>query len=191
MAGTGPRPVGTHTLTDTALPPGTQDGNSALHNAANEGHVAVVRLLLRAGATLELPNESGKTPLFEACSGGQAAVTLLLLEAGANVNASDEVRAHGRALLPAFQLIPPPAWSPRQFGETPLFAAATEGEVEVVRVLLAQPGVLVDAVNDVRPRLRKSSGGAWAAVSQTSHAPHPACVVPPPVRAHDTHRVQP
>ena len=108
MAGTGPRPVGTHTLTDTALPPGTQDGNSALHNAANEGHVAVVRLLLRAGATLELRNESGKTPLFEACSGGQAAVTLLLLEAGANVNASDEVRARGRALLPVSQLIHAP-----------------------------------------------------------------------------------
>ena len=54
--------------------------------------MAVVRLLLRAGATLELRNESLKTPLFESCSGGQAAVALLLLEAGANVNAGDAVR---------------------------------------------------------------------------------------------------
>lgn len=37
-----------------------------------------------------------------------------------------------------------------QFGETPLFAAATEGEAAVVAVLLSHPDILVDAVNDVR-----------------------------------------
>jgi ankyrin repeat protein len=67
--------------------------------AAREGHLDVIRMLIDAGADLELADGNETTPLITALNNVHADVALLLIEAGANVNASD--------------------W----FGQTPLWAA--------------------------------------------------------------------
>ena len=56
-----------------------RSGTSALHNAAANGHVDVVALLVDRGARCE-PNANGNTPLHWAALNGHAAVVALLLE---------------------------------------------------------------------------------------------------------------
>lgn len=56
-----------------------QSGTSALHNAAANGHVDVVTLLLDRGARCER-NANGNTPLHWAALNGHAAVVALLLD---------------------------------------------------------------------------------------------------------------
>ncbi len=64
-----------------------------MHNAANEGRLDVMRLLLQRGANKDAYNDTGKTPLHEACSGGQADAAKLLLDAGVSPNVRDLVCA--------------------------------------------------------------------------------------------------
>ena len=51
--------------------------------AAENGHEAVVKLLLEEGAELETKSNNGWTPLFYAAENGHKAVVKLLLEKGA------------------------------------------------------------------------------------------------------------
>jgi ankyrin repeat protein len=62
---------------------------SPLSNAAREGHLHIVRLLLEQGALPNTPEESASQgrALFEACCGNHLEVARLLLEHGANPNA--------------------------------------------------------------------------------------------------------
>lgn len=67
--------------------------NTALMLACCGGHEDIVKLLIEAGADLELQNESGHTPLMEAASGGHVGVAKILLENGAGINThSDEYK---------------------------------------------------------------------------------------------------
>ena len=50
--------------------------------AAQEGHEAVARLLVQAGATLDKTDSNGGTALMVAADHGHEAVTRLLVEAG-------------------------------------------------------------------------------------------------------------
>lgn len=60
---------------------------SALHRSAQSGHVAVTKLLVKAGADLETKSsETGSTPLHLATGGGHSEVARVLIEAGANPN---------------------------------------------------------------------------------------------------------
>jgi ankyrin repeat protein len=61
-------------------------GNTALHEAANAGHVDVVRLLIANGADVNAGCDLGWTPLMRACHAGQLPVAAVLLQAGANPN---------------------------------------------------------------------------------------------------------
>jgi len=54
----------------------------ALLLAAAEGHVAVLRVLLEAGADPNLPDLAGRTPLGVAVAGGHEEAAALLREAG-------------------------------------------------------------------------------------------------------------
>jgi ankyrin repeat protein len=67
--------------------------------AAREGRLDVVRMLIDAGADLELADGNETTPLITALNNVHGDVAMLLIDAGANINASD--------------------W----FGQTPLWAA--------------------------------------------------------------------
>jgi ankyrin repeat protein len=65
------------------------DGLTALHAAAERGHVEITKLLISAGAALEAETRIGRyTPLHLAGRGGHGRVVIALVEAGANVDAT-------------------------------------------------------------------------------------------------------
>ena len=96
--------------------------NTALLEAAREGHAEVVRLLLAAEADVNAQTQAGVTSLMWAAGNGHADVVRLLLAAEADVNAQS------------------------QAGSTALMDAALNGHAEVVRLLLAA-GADVNAQN--------------------------------------------
>jgi hypothetical protein len=116
-------------------PPGTAE--SALSRAIRHGNFGTARLLIEARAALEegqpegAPSSVEGPPLF-CCTAGpeaaaKAALARLLLQAGAQVNA-------------------------RHQGLTPLCRAASSGFLDVVAVLLAAPGIQVDAAEEEQGR---------------------------------------
>ena len=96
------------------------DGTTALHWAARNGDLQIVKLLMSAGARATVANRFGVTPLQLAAENGNRAITEVLLKAGADAN--DKNRE----------------------GETVLMMAARSGDVPTVKLLLAS-GAMVDA----------------------------------------------
>jgi hypothetical protein len=66
------------------------DGATALMVAAYQSHLAIVRMLLEAGAKVNMAAREGLTPLMLAASAGHAEVIKVLVEAGADVNAKEK-----------------------------------------------------------------------------------------------------
>lgn len=62
--------------------------SSVLHLAARRGYLAVVELLLAAGAAVNRWDHDGSTPLHETALGGHLEVVKTLLAAGANTLAT-------------------------------------------------------------------------------------------------------
>ena len=90
------------------------DGMTALHHAADRGDVAMVEMLVYAGANVGATTRIGQyTPLHIASQSGSAAVVRALLKAGANAKARTTTT-----------------------GVTPLHLAASSGNAEVVNLLL-------------------------------------------------------
>eukprot|EP00435_Cladocopium_sp_Y103_P067182 s6_g29.t1 len=84
---------------------------TTVFKASAQGHLKVVKLLIKAQASLELRDGRLETPLMAACSRGQLEVAQCLLSAGCRKDETDE---HGR---------------------TALMLASTAGHLEVVRLL--------------------------------------------------------
>src|SRR5207302_1796321 len=80
------------------------NGNRVLSWAAENGHEAVVKLLIEKGAELESKYNYGQTPLLWAAENGHKAVVKLLLEKGAELEPRD-----------------------KNYGQTPLLWAAENG----------------------------------------------------------------
>ena len=93
------------------------------------GHKAVVKLLLERGADVESKDDAGQTSLSRAAWNGHEAVVKLLLERGADVESKDDA------------------------GETPLSWAARNGHEAVVKLLL-EKGANVESKNDFEPDAR-------------------------------------
>jgi ankyrin repeat protein len=87
-------------------------GTTPLFIACANGHTAIIEMLLRAGADMNLAMEDGSTPIFIASFSGEVEAVRLLIEAGADVN------------------------KPRHDGDTPFFIASREGHLEIVDLLV-------------------------------------------------------
>ncbi|MFC1604810.1 ankyrin repeat domain-containing protein [Planctomycetota bacterium] len=61
--------------------------SSSLHQAAVDGDIEQVRLLISKGANVNAQDEKGNTPLCRAVESGKMEIVQLLVEAGADVNA--------------------------------------------------------------------------------------------------------
>lgn len=89
-----------------------------LHRAAHQGHTAVVKILLAAGAESSPQNsDSQATPLFYAACHRDAATVQALIDGGADVNTQDNQQA------------------------TPLMVSAQRGYLEIVKIILQAPDV--------------------------------------------------
>src|SRR3954447_23534374 len=62
------------------------DGMTALHWAAHQDDVELVKRLIAAGARAEVTNRYGVTPLTLACTNGNVAIVKALLNTGADPN---------------------------------------------------------------------------------------------------------
>ncbi|KAL1519292.1 hypothetical protein AB1Y20_022819 [Prymnesium parvum] len=92
------------------------DNNSLLHMAAEEGHEAVVDMLLGMGAVTSRVNAEGQTPLHLAAMNGHKRVISQLLRHGGSPHTVDED------------------------GQSPLHVAAMNGHVGVAAFLIAASG---------------------------------------------------
>jgi ankyrin repeat protein len=92
------------------------EGRTALHHAAMDGHAETVARLLADGADPSVPDDDGWTPLHAAAAAHHADVCVALLAAGATVDPVDG------------------------FGNTPLWRATFEsrGRGEVITLLRRQ-----------------------------------------------------
>ena len=65
-------------------------GNTALHRAADSGHLAVAKILVANGAEVDTPSrQGGLTPLHIAAYRGHQDLVEFLIKYGADVNAQD------------------------------------------------------------------------------------------------------
>ncbi|GAA35128.2 ankyrin repeat domain-containing protein 24 [Clonorchis sinensis] len=65
------------------------NGDNALHQAAQSGHIQITRRLLMAGISVDVQNSSGKTALHLAVNNRDTAMVTFLLECNASVNCLD------------------------------------------------------------------------------------------------------
>jgi ankyrin repeat protein len=96
--------------------------NKALIKAATEADVGKIVECLENGANIETKNKLQRTPLFLCCENGCLECVVALVEAGADVNTEDHMP------------------------NTPLTVAIQKGNMELIRFLIAQPTIDMNAV---------------------------------------------
>lgn len=131
------------------------DGSTLVLAAARAGDLPTLRALLARGASATIPDWEGMTPLHWAAryEGPEAgAVVGELLAAGAPTDARDSNRntpMHGatETAIPVLAAAGIPSSEPNAYGSTPLHMVASEVDVSSMRVLLALPDIVVNAVD--------------------------------------------
>ena len=123
-----------------------RDGFTAVHLSAAAGHEGCVRLLLTAGAGIDVAGgKKGDTPLIYACRKGHAACARVLIEAGADLlkcNGGGANCVHiacwkGHAECARLCLeAGAGAGSADNDGATPLLVACQEGHADCARLCL-------------------------------------------------------
>jgi ankyrin repeat protein len=132
--------------------PGPQ--GSPLHEAADNGNLALVRLLVVTGAEVNRINDLGETPLFLAVEGKHWEVAEWLASSGGNINATNKL---GQTVLHdwaveedsiAIQRVCGMKADPdvqNLIGETPLHIAAAKGNIIAARALLEYCGADINS----------------------------------------------
>lgn len=108
--------------------PADEDGFTALHEAAQNGHEQCAKRLMVAGANpYAKTSDDGNTPLHRSAFFGHVPTSTVLVAAMSSVGEGVDVR--------------------NAAGETPLMAAGSRGRDEVVRLLVAA-GAEIFATNE-------------------------------------------
>eukprot|EP00929_Paragymnodinium_shiwhaense_P112571 TRINITY_DN80819_c0_g1_i1.p1 TRINITY_DN80819_c0_g1~~TRINITY_DN80819_c0_g1_i1.p1 ORF type:complete len:373 (-),score=57.26 TRINITY_DN80819_c0_g1_i1:194-1312(-) len=134
------------------------DGSSPLHLTARGGHLALVRELLKRGASVNALDAKKRTPLHVACEEIHADLALELLFAGAPVNALDassETALHKATRIGAsveiLQVLIEHGGADPTIGDqslaTPLMIAASMGKSDLVEYFVKRDPLLVFAEN--------------------------------------------
>ena len=119
-------------------------GASPLYIASQDGNVAKVKVLLKAGGNVDQATpEDGRTPLYIASQNGNVAIVEVLIKAGGNVNQAKTTD-----------------------GVSPLYIASENGNVATVKVLIKAGGKVNQATTDdgSSPLLIASEDGNVAVV---------------------------
>lgn len=124
-----------------------EGGFTALHDSAHHGHLAVTKMLVKAGADLEAGTAvAGATPLCAAAQEGHLEVVRVLVKAGADLEAKTVVdgtplymaAAGGHSEVMSALMTAGANVNSRQMdGSTPLCVAAQNGHLDAVRMLLS------------------------------------------------------
>ncbi|KAK4221984.1 ankyrin repeat-containing domain protein [Podospora fimiseda] len=109
----------------------TADKRRPIHQAAQKGHLEMVRFLLEKGALLDAPKHGGATALWLACQEGHTDIVRLLLEAGAS-----------------------PVATALESNRTPFHQACRNGHLEIVKLLLQYRVNINELDKDGAPGLR-------------------------------------
>ncbi len=115
---------------------------SALHEAAGNGHIEIVKLLLEKGADVNIRENCGATPLHRAAHGGHTKVMKILLQNGADTFqrgtgcGTPLEWAARKGQLKAIEILLDHGADVNY--ETPLHAAVETGHVEIVDYLVAR-----------------------------------------------------
>ncbi len=135
----------------------TRNGKTALMLAAGAGNADLVRTLLADGANVNSANVRGGTALMYAATRGDAETVAVLLSHGAKVNARAQngwtavtlASAKGyEAIIKKLLKAGADANVADIYGWTPLMRAVDGGRVGVVRILLQDKSVQVNARDD-------------------------------------------
>nr|WP_314630912.1 ankyrin repeat domain-containing protein [uncultured Noviherbaspirillum sp.] len=138
------------------MDPAGLDANGYLHFAASKGQAMVVAYLLGAGMDPDKKDSNGMTTLQHACMNGSVAVVARLREqakvpyaaATAGMTPPPLYIAADEGHLPLLDYLLNAGADPNvrdaRTGRTALMAAAYRGTIDILRLLLASPGVQVD-----------------------------------------------
>jgi ankyrin repeat protein len=135
--------------------------------ASKNGHVEVVKLLLKKEADVNAPDLSGGTPLHQASKNGHVEVIKLLLKKEADVNALNCLgstplhRASGNRHVEVVKLLldkEADVNAANKEGLTPLHQASENGHVEVIKLLLDKEADVNAANNEGSTPLTIASG---------------------------------
>ncbi|KAF5271907.1 hypothetical protein FQR65_LT05054 [Abscondita terminalis] len=144
----------------TMFPPPDGWGRTPLHAAVKEGHLEVVRLLIKRNANVNAQDEAGVTPLLLAGASKNNStfedIVELLVNGGADVNLRNNVTD----ITPLFHavslksekavsiLLKAGAWLTEGTNrQTELHDAASNGSIGIVEMILKDPKITINDIN--------------------------------------------
>ena len=158
---------------------------TAIHFAAQEGHVRGIEALLNAGALVSAAIGSGDTPLHLAASGGHLDAVRFLLSKGADVNAvnSDGIMpihtaasANSEATVEALVAAGAHVGAITAAGWSPLHIAASNGAEESVEFLVKQIAKSESEEAAVAAVNATIGGAKWTALHLAAQGNHSTTV---------------
>ena len=131
----------------------TNNGVTPLHLAASIGSKEIIKLLLDAGADINATDNAGQSVMIYAIRSGKTDTVRLLKEYGADDTLSDD---NGRTAIDYVnitgmaQLVDDVMDVNKRdsYGNTPLHQSCYNGHSEMVKRMLQQEDIEVDAIND-------------------------------------------